>query len=180
MSDINVLLLRGVNVGGANRLPMPEFRQYLTELGLSHVQTHIQSGNVVFAGAVAGLEDTITAGMKLRFGFAPRMFFYGLPAFLAIVAANPYGAQGVTDGADVHVYFLSAPLSEAEISALKTLAARDEAISITDHAVYLHAPSGIGRSALAARLAQPQRVDITSRNFTSTAAIAALARTIPA
>ena len=45
---IKVLLLRGVNVAGANRLPMPEFRALLEELGLTRVETHLQSGNAVF------------------------------------------------------------------------------------------------------------------------------------
>ena len=48
------LLLRGVNVAGANRLPMPEFRQMLTDLGLGEVRTHIQSGNAVFSSRARG------------------------------------------------------------------------------------------------------------------------------
>jgi len=52
-----VLLLRGVNVAGANRLPMPEFRALLEELGLRGVETHLQSGNAVFDDpGVADLE----------------------------------------------------------------------------------------------------------------------------
>lgn len=180
MNDIKILLLRGVNVGGANRLPMPEFRQYLTELGLTHVQTHIQSGNVVFAGGDADMDATISAGMKLRFGFAPRLFFYSLADFSAILAANPYAAQGAANGALVHVYFLSAPFSPEQAAQLTAVAARDESIAFTPRAAYLHAPSGIGRSALAEKLSQIKTVDLTARNYTSASAIAALAATIPA
>lgn len=180
MSDINVLLLRGVNVGGANRLPMPELRQYLTELGLTHVQTHIQSGNVVFAGGQAGLDAQISAGMTLRFGFAPRLFLYPLAEYSAILAANPYAAYGAADGAAVHIFFLSAPFSAAEAAAQTALAARDEAVTFTPRAVYLHAPSGIGRSKLAEKLSQSKSVDLTARNYTSAMAIAALAATITA
>ncbi len=43
MSEVKVLLLRGVNVSGANRLPMPEFRQMLLEQGLQQIHTHLQS-----------------------------------------------------------------------------------------------------------------------------------------
>ncbi len=180
MSNVNVLLLRGVNVGGANRLPMPEFRQFLTELGLTHVQTHIQSGNVVFGGDVAGLEQQISAGMKLRFGFAPRLFFFPLAEYLAILAANPYAAHGAAGGATVHFFFLSVPFAPADVEALTALAARDESVAFTPRAVYLHAPSGIGRSKLAERLGQTKAVDLTARNYTSATAIAALAATIPA
>ena len=180
MNDINVLLLRGVNVGGANRLPMPEFRQFLTELGLAHVQTHIQSGNVVFAGALAGLDAKIAAGMKLRFGFAPRLFFIPLADYSAILAANPYAAHGATNGAAVHIFFVSKAFTPADASALTALAARDESVTFTARAVYLHAPTGIGRSKLAENLGQTKAVDLTARNYTSALAIAALAATIPA
>jgi uncharacterized protein (DUF1697 family) len=124
MNDIKILLLRGVNVGGANRLPMPEFRQYLTELGLTHVKTHIQSGNVVFAGGDADMDAAISAGMKLRFGFAPRLFFYPLADFAAILAANPYQAYGAANGALVHLYFLSAPFAPDEAAHLTALPAQ--------------------------------------------------------
>ena len=178
MNDIRILLLRGVNVGGANRLPMPEFRQFLTELGLTHVQTHIQSGNVVFSGGAADIGASISAGMKLRFGFAPRHFFFSFADFAAILAANPYQAYGAANGALVHLYFLSAPFSPDGAAQLTALAARDESITFTPRAVYLHAPSGIGRSALAEKLSQTKTVDVTARNYTSVRAIAALAATI--
>ena len=60
VADIKILLLRGVNVSGANRLPMAEFREMLAEFGLKNVDTHIQSGNAVFHDpGVEGLTDKI-------------------------------------------------------------------------------------------------------------------------
>ncbi|HLQ17746.1 MAG TPA: DUF1697 domain-containing protein, partial [Tabrizicola sp.] len=45
---VRVALLRGVNVSGAGKLPMAEFREVLVGLGLGAVRTYIQSGNAVF------------------------------------------------------------------------------------------------------------------------------------
>ena len=45
-----VLLLRGINVGGHNRLPMSDLQAVLAGLGFDDVRTHLQSGNVVCAG----------------------------------------------------------------------------------------------------------------------------------
>lgn len=178
MSEIKVMLLRGVNVGGANRLPMPEFRQMLTELGLSDVQTHIQSGNVVFKdNGLTDLEAVITAGMKDRFGFAPKMFFLTLAAFDAILAANPY--RDAANGALVHIFFLDGQFGAADVGALSALAAQGEAITFAKTAVYLNAPLGIGRSSLADKLTNSPKVGLTARNITSANAISALARTIP-
>ena len=42
-----VVLLRGINVGGKNKLPMADLRKYLEELGFSQVVTFIASGNVI-------------------------------------------------------------------------------------------------------------------------------------
>lgn len=179
MSKIKVLLLRGVNVAGANRLPMPEFRQMLVEQGLSQVHTHIQSGNAVFVDTgAADTEAKIIAAMKDRFGFAPRMFMMDLADYDAILAANPFHKQGVADGSKVHIFFLSAPASKADIAVISGFAKDGETLVQTDKALYLLAPNGIGRSVLAEKLDRGVKVDMTGRNYNSAASIAALARTI--
>lgn len=119
MTEIKVLLLRGVNVAGANRLPMPEFRQMLTEQGVSAVRTHIQSGNAVFLDpGVPDLATKIATAMKDRFGFAPALFMMSLAEFDAILAANPFVQQGNIDGSKVHVMFLAEPVSAVELSTI--------------------------------------------------------------
>ncbi len=64
------LLLRGVNVGTKNSLPMAELRSMLTKLGSTDVQTYVQSGNAVFAtklGAVA-LTEAIEKSLERYMG----------------------------------------------------------------------------------------------------------------
>ena len=51
------LLVRGINVGGKNKVVMAQLRQELTELGLENVETYINSGNIFF--------DTNTARIQL-------------------------------------------------------------------------------------------------------------------
>jgi len=179
MNEVKVLLLRGVNVAGANRLSMPEFRQMLSEQGVLQVQTHIQSGNAVFLDpGIVDLEAKISTAMKERFGFAPKLFLMPLAAFEAVLAANPYKAQGAADGTKVHIFFLAAPAAAAEVSAAAALATGGEALKQTDAAIYMLAPNGIGRSVLADKLERLVKVDKTSRNHGSAMSISALARTI--
>jgi len=45
--DTRILLLRGINVGGHNRVPMADLRALLAALGCEDVVTYVQSGNVV-------------------------------------------------------------------------------------------------------------------------------------
>ncbi|TXH97504.1 MAG: DUF1697 domain-containing protein [Pseudorhodobacter sp.] len=168
-----VLLLRGVNVGGANRLPMPEFRTLLAELGLGQVETHLQSGNAVFDDpGVADLPAKIAAQMRLRFGFAPAMILLDAPAHAALVAGCPYTAEAAADPTSVHVWYLAAPL-KADLGPVMALA-KDERLTQADAALYLHAPGGIGRSALVAKLERLLSSGATARNWRSVQAIAAL------
>lgn len=51
MKKVYVALLRGINVGGKNKVPMAQLKACLEELGCENVQTYIASGNVIFESA---------------------------------------------------------------------------------------------------------------------------------
>ena len=57
-----IALLRGVNVGGANKLPMKELRASVESLGYRDVATYVQSGNLAFESDEA--EETIVASTR--------------------------------------------------------------------------------------------------------------------
>ena len=66
-----VVLLRGVNVGGANRLAMADLRNVVAALGHTEVSTYIQSGNVVLRSGRkdrAAMADEICAGIHAKAG----------------------------------------------------------------------------------------------------------------
>jgi uncharacterized protein (DUF1697 family) len=179
VAEVKILLLRGVNVSGANRLPMPEFRAMLGDLGLQDVGTHIQSGNAVFTDpGVAELPAKIGAAMLARFGFKPALFFLPLKEFKAVLAANPYRKQGTVDGAKVHVFFLAEPAKVQDPAALAALKGGEEDFTLTDAALYLHAPGGIGRSVLVEKLGKHIKVPMTARNQRSCESILAMAEAI--
>lgn len=65
-------LLRGINVGGKNKVAMPELRLCMEKVGFEHVQTYINSGNVVFTYKSAPLEWLIQRfedAIEETFGF---------------------------------------------------------------------------------------------------------------
>ena len=64
-----VLLLRGINVGGKNKIPMAELKGLLEELGFKDVVTYIQSGNVVLRSALGAkaLSAKIEKSLPKRF-----------------------------------------------------------------------------------------------------------------
>ena len=174
-AEVLIALLRGVNVGGAGRLPMADWRAMLAAIGCTDVQTYIQSGNAVFRANRTGLAEAIGAAIADRFGFRPHVFLLTLPQIETVLAANPFAPpQGLEK--TVHIFFLDHPSPDADLAGLKTLAAPDEAFLLTDTAFYLHAPSGIGRSVLAQKLGRTLAVPTTARNLASVQAVVTLAR----
>jgi uncharacterized protein (DUF1697 family) len=171
-----ILLLRGVNVGGANRLPMADFRALLASLGLGNPRTLIASGNAVFDDpGLPDLPGQIATAIAARFGLHPDLFLYTAETFAAIIAANPYAPEAAADGAKVHAFFLATPtqLDDAKVKALATT----ERLHLTRAALYLHAPDGLGRSKLAERLPRLLVTASTARNWNTVEALATLAAT---
>lgn len=70
-----VLLLRAVNVGGRNSVPMAELRALLEGLGHTEVRTVLNSGNAVFTSrqrSAGSIASTVEAGLRDRLGVAVR------------------------------------------------------------------------------------------------------------
>jgi uncharacterized protein (DUF1697 family) len=161
-----VALLRGINVGGHNKLPMAEFRALLSTLGGEDVATCIQSGNAVFRHhkSVAELSLLISDALKTRFGFDISVMVLTSSEFGAIATANPFAAAE-SEPKSLHIWFLRERATNANTECMDEIAAESEAFQLTDSAFYLHAPDGIGRSKLASNVEKCLAVPATARNW---------------
>lgn len=63
-----VLLLRGINVGGNNRVEMKRLRSLLEDMGFAHVESYINSGNLIFNAPKSPSVDDIVRAIKKEFG----------------------------------------------------------------------------------------------------------------
>lgn len=87
-----VALLRGINVGGNNKVPMAELRETVARIGGEDVRTYINSGNVIFehsrrsAGAVS---EMIEEAILADFGLDIRVLVLGVADLHRIAAAVP-------------------------------------------------------------------------------------------
>ena len=174
-----VALLRGINVGGKNSLPMAELRELLAGLGCDDVKTYIQSGNAVFNtnGEPGALAAAITAAIEGAFGFAPTVLVLTHSEYQRILDANPF-PDAVAEPKSIHIGFLTDEPSDPDLDAIETLRSPTENYCFLDDAFWLHAPDGIGRSRLAARIDRCLGVATTGRNWRSAQAIAELAESI--
>ncbi|MFE2145926.1 DUF1697 domain-containing protein [Streptomyces sp. NPDC059456] len=163
-------LLRGINVGGAKKVPMAELREVLTGLGHTGVQTYLQSGNAVFATTgkdPAALARELERAIEDRFGFAVACLVVDGAYLRAVSEACPFPAAEL-EGRQLHATFLSAQPGEERFAAIDGPAYLPEEFRIGDRVVYLYAPDGLGRSKLAEALYRPavfKGIDATTRNW---------------
>jgi uncharacterized protein (DUF1697 family) len=170
-----VALLRGINVGGKNILPMSEFRDLLATQGCEDIATYIQSGNAVFRHheTTTELSDLIAEAVSSEFGFQISVMVLTASEFAAVVAANPF-VSDVAEPKLLHAWFLRETPTKANTQRMDEIASDNEAFLLTDHALYLHAPDGVGRSKLAANIERCVGVPATARNWRTVKKIGAL------
>ncbi|HYO44899.1 MAG TPA: DUF1697 domain-containing protein [Candidatus Limnocylindrales bacterium] len=175
-----VLLLRGINVGGRNRLPMRDLAALLEGMGLGDVRTLIQSGNVVFTSDdetpvdPTTLTSTITAAIREAHGIAPRAMLLTAAALRVAIEANPF-PEADAEPATVHLFFLDGVPAAPDLAGLEAVRAPRERFAIDNAVFYLHAPDGLGRSKLAERAERLLGVAATARNWSTVSGLARLA-----
>lgn len=171
-----IALFRGINVGGKNLLPMADLRAMASALGFTDVATYIQSGNLALTSAAAAdmIETQLADAVAARFGFRPAILLRTVTQVEAALAANPFAAR-VTEGKQLHFYFLDAPADKFDPAALRDLAVDGEDFALIGDVLYLYARDGVGRSKLAEKLPRYLPLRHSARNLNSVQAILALA-----
>lgn len=173
-----IALLRGINVGGKNILPMKELRHLLLEIGLLNVRTYIQSGNVAFEyeptdekRLVAKIQEVI----QDSYGFSPSVFVLGQSDLIAALKNNPYPSRSI-DPKNIHLYFLAKLPESNALEKAQALATNSEECSLVGDVFYLFAPEGVARSKLATSVEKALGVSATARNLRSVIKVLELAQ----
>ncbi len=170
------ILLRGINIGPNNRIPMAELRAMLTDDGFAGVTTYLQSGNVVLssAGSPAEAARRCEALIGERFGLRIRAVARTHGELEAVVRADPL-PEAAADPRRYQVTFLeSAP--DPDIGArLAAVATPEERFAVIGREIYGWHPEGVARSRLATRLAgRGLEVTATARNWTTVTTLLSL------
>ena len=165
----SVALLRGINVGGNRKVSMPALKTVFEHLGLTAVQTYIQSGNVVFEGRATQAE--LEAALLQAFGFPVAVLLRRADEWQGIIERNPYPVQAKADGSKVHVTLLGALPTQAGVSAFGATPSGADEWTHSGLEVYLHTPGGLGQTRL-----NPDRLKVvtTTRNWRTVLKLAAL------
>lgn len=161
------LLLRGVNVGTNNSLPMATLRALLTKLGCTDVETYVQSGNAVFTTqrSATDLTKSVEAALEKTMGRPIATTLRTATQLSAVIRANPFVAVA-TNPAYLCLTFLSHTPTRSGLAPLRAKPWAPELFHVEGKHIYTWYPAGQGRSPLAAALGKlPVRGAVTTRNW---------------
>lgn len=89
---IYIALLRGINVGGNNKISMAELKTVFEQAGMTSVTTYINSGNVVFKSEVASkteLAQILEKAIETTFGFSVKVLVWDKGSLLSLAKGLP-------------------------------------------------------------------------------------------
>ena len=172
-----IVLLRGINVGGHRRVAMADLRALLNRLGYEDVQTLLQSGNVVLTSGVRAdrLERQLEEQLEDEFGLDIQVVVRTRDELADVIERNPLAAVA-TDPARYVVSFLSAAPAASVARELAGIDVPPEQFVVSGRELYAWYPNGINKSQLMKLLSEKRLgVTATARNWNTVTKLLALA-----
>lgn len=174
-----IAMLRGVNVGGHRKIRMEALRSVCESIGLRSVQTHVQSGNVVFSTTDRNTETLATrieAALANAFGFRPDVILRTLPELQEAIARSPFAAREGIEPSKLLVLFLARDPGDEVRGRVAQLPAGPEELHVSGRELYIYFPNGMGRPKLSmAAVERTLKVPGTGRNWNTVTKLAELA-----
>lgn len=150
MASTYLALLRGINVGGKNNLPMDALKKMFLEAGCENVRSYIQSGNVVFtsdAKLAKRIPALISQDILNQFGYTIPIILRSTRELKKAVADNPY-LKSVPDIRQLAIAFLAEKPSKAALASLDPNRSPGDEFTVLNKEIYLNLPNGAARSKL--------------------------------
>jgi len=145
-----ISMLRGVNVGGHNKIKMDALRTLYESLKFEDPRTYVQSGNVIFRAKEKNspaLAKKIQNAVERTFGCRPEVILRTPDEMRKAIAATPFAARNLEPGKILVTFLAGDPGPEAQ-STLLALKAHPEELHLQGREFYIYFPEGAGRSKL--------------------------------
>ena len=165
-----VALLRGINVGGNSKVPMPELKQVFEGLDFDNVKTYINSGNVAFdhdlkkiseASLVSRIEDAIEG----RFGIRIQVMVREQKAIDTVLSSNPFEGE-FESPKEMHVLFMKERMPNDKETELLDKQTENERFAVFGREIYCHLKLGVADSLLGKGYIEKKlKVAVTGRNW---------------
>jgi len=177
--NIFAAMLRGINVGGRNRVRMEELRGLFESLRCRDVRTYVQSGNVVFASSVAR-PATIAARIEkeilTQHGLDVVAIVRTADELQGVIANNTFAQQSRVDPKSLYVTFLQQAPEAGLLENLREQQSGADRFVVRGCEIYLHCPGGYGRTRYNNGYFERRfHVSATTRNWRTVCQLAAMA-----
>lgn len=174
---IYIALLRGINVGGHRLIKMADLKRMLETMGMTNVQTYIQSGNVLFESEEESdqLSQQIEEQIKTTFSFSVPVILRTSMELSQIIKKCPFPVDNLLEGESIHLSLLAELPSEEGINHLLNFQCDKDEWQMEGKEIYLYFRQSIRNSKLAIRL---QKLDVPStlRNWKTIKKLAIMAK----
>ena len=164
---VYVSILRGINVGGHNRIKMADLKVLYETLDFTNVRTLIQSGNVVFNSNLASpseLEARINDEIRIAFNFNVMVFIRTINELKEIIEHNPFCET--YEDSKIHITFLSDCPKSPNFKVIDEVKDQSEEFRVSGREIYLFLPNGYGRTKLSNNFFENKlNVNCTTRNW---------------
>ena len=162
-----VAFLRGINVGGKNKIKMETLREILSAQGFENVATYINSGNIIFETARnddVEIAVNIETAIEKEFGSKIKTIVRTVDEIKNIVADNPFGQ--FENDKDVHVFFLDEPMPEEKRELLLSNNSAVETYVVRDREIFCHLKISVLDSLMGKDyIAKKLKISSTARNW---------------
>lgn len=150
-----VALLRGINVGGKNKIAMAALREMFAAAGFPNAKSLLQSGNIVFQPgrqSPPAIEKTLEAQSAERLNLPVDYFVRTAADWTKLIAANPFAAQAKKDPSHLIVMALKDTVDSGAVKALQAAVKGPELVRAKSRELFIYYPAGIGTSKLTSAL----------------------------
>jgi uncharacterized protein (DUF1697 family) len=165
-----IALLRAVNLGPRNKVPMAELRRIFEDAGAEDVQTWIQSGNVVFSLSKPDA-GKLEAAIEQELGVKTVIVLRSAAQLKKLAGSHPFGR----DTSNSHVAFFLEKPRAAALRKIAELDIGDNEYEVLGKDVALYYPRGVQGAVLTtAKLEKQLGIQGTARNWRTVAKLAEL------
>jgi len=161
-----ISMLRGINVGGRNKIKMDQLKDLYKSLGFANIHSYIQSGNIIFDSTskdINGIAKNVHQAIKQTFGYDVPVFIRTANDFRLTIQNNPFTDKDISK---LQITFLSGSPTQFSIDEINKARHKSEEFYIFQRDVYLFCPLGYGISKLSNTFFERKlKTSATTRNW---------------
>ncbi|WGD33602.1 DUF1697 domain-containing protein [Olleya sp. YS] len=171
--------LRGINVGGHNKIPMQDLRQLLDDLSFKAVKTYIQTGNIVFKSSEIDkqvLESKIKTAILNQFNFQIPVLIKTPEEIHSILERCPFNTD---EKQNSYFALLFAKVTKQQKEAISSYSFPNEKFQLINNCIYLYSSTGYGRAKANNNFFEKKlNITATTRNYKTLIKLIELSNTV--